>query len=272
MKAETLKELARDPRFISGIYNYCDRWCERCPLSDRCLNYAMEKREDDGDPAVRDLANEKFWQGLHETFRETIEWIRADARERGIDLDDPILQAEVATQDRQERRLAAKNRPLARAAMGYLKATDKWFKDAKSVFHAKGLELDQLARLEVGDPGGEAAELQGLVEVVRWYQHFIYVKLCRAIESKASEELEADEEMKSFSKDSDGTAKVALIAVDRSIAAWSALRSTLDEDQSDDVLDLLVQLAALRRETERLFPQARTFIRPGFDTGRGNKP
>jgi hypothetical protein len=266
MKVESLKEMARDPRFIPGIYNYCDRWCERCPLSNRCLNYAMEKRDADGDPAARDMANEKFWHKLHQTFRETIEMVQADAKERGIDFDDPTLQTEMAAQDRQERRLAAKNRPLARAAMGYLKATDEWFKSAKSVFHAKGLELDQLARLEVGDPDGEAAELQGLVEVIRWYQHFIYVKLCRAIESRASEELETDEEMKSFPKDSDGSAKIALIAVDRSIAAWSALRSTLGEDHSDDILDLLVQLAALRRETERLFPQARAFTRPGFDT------
>jgi hypothetical protein len=266
MKAEAIEELARDPRFIPGIYNYCDRWCERCPLSNRCLNYAIEKREDDGDPAARDMANEKFWHKLHQSFRETIEMVQADAKERGIDLDDPALRAEMAVQDRQERRLAAKNRPLARAAMGYLKAADEWFKSAKSIFHVKGLELDQLARLEVGDPGAEATELQGLVEVIRWYQHFIYVKLCRAIESKASEDLETNEEMKSFPKDSNGSAKIALIAVDRSIAAWSALRSTLGENQPDDILDLLVQLAALRGETEKLFPQARAFTRPGFDT------
>jgi len=29
MKAKELVELACDPRFISGIYNYCDRRCER---------------------------------------------------------------------------------------------------------------------------------------------------------------------------------------------------------------------------------------------------
>jgi hypothetical protein len=28
MKAKELVELAGDPRFISGIYNYCDRWCD----------------------------------------------------------------------------------------------------------------------------------------------------------------------------------------------------------------------------------------------------
>lgn len=38
-------DLAEDPRFISGIYNFCDRWCERCSLAHRCLTRAMEMTE-----------------------------------------------------------------------------------------------------------------------------------------------------------------------------------------------------------------------------------
>ena len=29
-------------RFITGIYNYCDYWCARCPLTQRCRNYIEE--------------------------------------------------------------------------------------------------------------------------------------------------------------------------------------------------------------------------------------
>ncbi|MCB0550950.1 MAG: hypothetical protein KDD19_25495 [Phaeodactylibacter sp.] len=28
---------------IPGIYNYCDRWCERCSFTSRCLLYAQEQ-------------------------------------------------------------------------------------------------------------------------------------------------------------------------------------------------------------------------------------
>jgi len=77
--------------------------------------------------------------------------------------------------------------------------------------------------------------------------------------------LETDEEVKAFPKDSEGSAKIALIAMDRSIAAWSGLRTALGADEADDVLDRLAQLAAIRRETEKLFPKARAFKRPGFD-------
>ena len=51
MDKERMDELAGDPRFIPGIYNYCDRWCERCELASRCLNYAMSQDES-GDPAI----------------------------------------------------------------------------------------------------------------------------------------------------------------------------------------------------------------------------
>jgi hypothetical protein len=266
MKAKALKELARDPRFIPGIYNYCDRWCERCPFSNRCLNYAMELEEPNGDdPANRNLTNEKFWIKLDQTLHNTIEMIRADARERGINVDDPTLRDEVREEEREERRLAAMNRPLIRTAMAYIKATDKWFEQARPAFHAKGVELQTIARLDMGDPGSEAAALREFVEVIRWYQHFIYVKLSRAIGSRSNEQLETDEELKAFPKDSDGSAKIALIGIDRSIAAWSGLRTALGPDEADHILDLLAQLAAIRRETEKLFPCADSFVRPGFD-------
>ena len=43
MDMDRMDELARDPRFILGIFNYCDAWCKRCPFTFRCLNYAKIK-------------------------------------------------------------------------------------------------------------------------------------------------------------------------------------------------------------------------------------
>lgn len=190
----------------------------------------MEKERDDGDPASRDLANGKFWNKLQETFQETIQMVREDAKARGIDLDDPMLRAEVIAQERAERRLAAKNRPLARAGMAYIKAVDQWMDGAKSLLAAKVEELKTQARLEIGNPVAEVQRLSNFTDIIGWYQHFIYVKLCRAIDSRASEELEADEAQRKYPRDSDGTAKIALIAMDRSISAWAGLREALGDD------------------------------------------
>ena len=78
MDKEKLKEMAQDKRFISGIYNYCDRWCERCPQTSRCLNYAMAE-EEFADPKTQDIQNEAFWEKLAEIFRDTLDLLKERA-------------------------------------------------------------------------------------------------------------------------------------------------------------------------------------------------
>jgi len=86
MDKERLKKLAEDPRFIQSIYNYCDRWCERCPFTARCLNFALGEEEFD-QLETQDLDNEAFWKKLSETFQMTLELLEEAAEEQGIDLD-----------------------------------------------------------------------------------------------------------------------------------------------------------------------------------------
>lgn len=64
MNKADIKKLAGNKNFISGIYNYCDRWCERCAFTARCMNFAMARQSAD-DPAANDINNEKFWQGYY---------------------------------------------------------------------------------------------------------------------------------------------------------------------------------------------------------------
>ena len=68
MREHNLKQLAGDPNLISGIYNYCDRWCERCAFALRCLLSATGQADD---PELRDLSNEEFGQTLRNIFRDT---------------------------------------------------------------------------------------------------------------------------------------------------------------------------------------------------------
>jgi hypothetical protein len=75
---------------------------------------------------------------------------------------------------------------------------------------------------------------------------------------------QAPQSLSGFPKDSDGSAKIALIAVDRSIAAWGQMHQRLPQ-REDDILDILVHLDRLRRKTETVFPNARAFVRPAFD-------
>src|SRR5215471_1674643 len=86
MKTKDLLRLAEDPRFITGIYNYCDRWCERCGFTSRCLLFAQEQADGIDDDA-RDIDNSAFWDRMTSIFEQTREMLELVAAEQGIDLD-----------------------------------------------------------------------------------------------------------------------------------------------------------------------------------------
>jgi len=260
MDKEYIKKLAEDPRFIPGVYNYCDRWCEHCPLTSRCLNFALSE-EQLSDPQAQDINNEAFWEKLHEVFQVTLEMVKEMAQEQGIDLD--CLDLKLAAQEHEKTRNVAENHECCRAAKTYGQMVENWLDSAKDLFEQKADDLSLQAQLELpnSDPAKEAADLKDAVDIIRWYQHFIYVKLLRAVRGSIEE---ASPSLDEFPKDSDGSAKVALTAIDRSIAAWGQM-CTYFPQRKDNILDILVRLDRLRRKTESLFPDARAFIRPGFD-------
>ena len=72
------------------------------------------------------------------------------------------------------------------------------------------------------------------------------------------------EDLGDFPKDSDGSAKVALIGIDRSIGAWGKIL-TVFPDQEKETVNIIAGLKHLRDIAEKEFPEARSFIRPGFD-------
>ncbi len=45
MDRKELIKKVQDPKYIPGIYNYCDRWCERCQFTSRCLNHSIEEKQ-----------------------------------------------------------------------------------------------------------------------------------------------------------------------------------------------------------------------------------
>jgi len=252
MRRRNLTELANNPDLISGIYNYCDRWCERCPLTSRCLVYATEQ-EDYDSPESRDIHNEAFWQKLRSIFLETREMIVEWAKEAGVDLAAP---AEAEETRYHRKKQLVDNHPLTKAGKKYANTASDWFRD-----------FDQ--RIVVSDtrPTENDVEhsewLEDAREVIQWYQYQIAVKTMRAL-SGHREELEEDAEIAEFPRDSDGSAKVALIGIDRSIAAWWLMQLCLPE-RAGSIVPLILQLEGLRQRLEKTFPEAREFVRPGFD-------
>jgi hypothetical protein len=246
MKRDRLKKLAAEKRFIPGIYNYCDRWCERCPLTSRCLNFSVSQ-EDSSDPEAQDIRNKAFWNKLSETLAESLELLKESAKEWGIDLE--TLDSTEDVENLKAKHMAAENHLLSRAAKRYIGIVEDWLKERETLF------------FETAAAAREGVNLEEAFEVIRWYQYFISAKIIRAVRGKVEDDEEADDE---FPRDSDGSAKIALISIDRSIAAWAVIRHYVT-DGAKGVIDAIAFLDSLRQAVEKTFPNARSFIRPGFD-------
>lgn len=249
-----------DKGFIPGIYNYCDRWCEQCHFTARCLSFSLEK-ESKIHPETNNVHSDEFWQKINQSLQQVIELLKEIAQEHGVDLTRlKSEKAETAEDD------LMRKHPLARKSFQYAKMTTLWFDSHQQLFEEKHRELISLLKLGIktNTPQVVAGQIFDAVEIIRWYQYQIHAKLIRALVPVPLMAAAEDEEIDRY--DADGSTKVALIGIDRSIRAWSDLRTLLAEE-ADSILDILLLLDRLKRKTEAVFPNARKFIRPGFDDG-----
>lgn len=260
MKKEDIKKLAKNKDFISGIYNYCDRWCERCPFTSRCMNYAMS-REYTTDPEASDIDNEKFWQNLSEIFKVTREMLEESAEELGIDIDS--IDFEAASQEESIKDKIVENHECCRAAKKYGETVSELMESEyiPTLRVVGQQERKNTVELKSVDSLIGPAAIEEVVEIIHWYQHFIYIKLMRSVHGTLGN---TEDLLEDYPKDSDGSAKVALIAIDRSMAAWTHMHNYFPNLQAQ-ILAILAQLDGLRKRVETIFPEARNFIRPGFD-------
>jgi len=260
-KNDTSNIIPAETKHIPGIYNYCDRWCERCPFTSRCLNFEMSE-EKFGNLENVDITNEVFWQKLGETFAETLSMLKEMAAEKGIDLDSVELEEENDFKRRFEDPSVVYI--ISHMAKSYITMVDDWFDSNVYILEDDPPDINAAAATDSAPspPDEDTISLTDSVEVIRWYQHQMYVKLRRALHSAQDEAIENDSG--GYPKDSDGSAKVSLIGMDRSVSAWGKIIK-FSPDEEDSILGIIAYLERLRRRTETEFPDARAFVRPGFD-------
>ena len=246
----TLLNLAQSGKFIPGIYNYCDRWCERCTMSSKCLNYGHEQamKEDATDPETNDISNEKFWESLSLSFQVTFELFEEEVKRMGIDLND-LPDMEIKKPEK---------KPVEQISKKYSTQMMKWLKANNEILKLKAEQL-----LLIGDNEEPALKFADAWEVVQWYSVFISAKVHRA-HFELDERLADPEDEFDLMSDNLGSAKIALIAIDRSIVALLAMYSAMPENE-DDYLKFLSKLSHIKKLMLETFPKAMDFKRPGFD-------
>ena len=238
-----MRNSPNDDDFISGIYNYCDRWCERCEFTSRCRVYADEREsEEDDDPSDMDAVVAK----LKTVFAEAKEMLLEKAEELGID--PYAMSDEEFAEIRARQKQFVDSDELARLA-------EKYWRSAREILE---MNAAWLAELETED--NIAADVMA---VISWYLFFISVKINRGLQGLLDDDgFEDPNQIKDPQSDSNGAIKICIIAIERSILAWTYLA---DADRYGKIPPLIELLEKIKGLLEVRFPLARDFIRPGFD-------
>lgn len=224
-----------DQSFISGIHNHCDRWCARCPLTHRCRVFAMEQES-----PVDGTDIETVVQNLTGIFAEAKQMLIEKAEELGID---PFsISDEEFTEIRRREKEFVDGDALSHLA-------DRYWRSAKEI-------LD-------GDWPLDEESLADILPVLDWYLFFIPVKVKCGLHGLLDQEGFEDEcQLTDPQSYANGTVKIGLIAIERSLLAWNHLAEAGYADRAEAMIDLL---ETIRVKLETRFPLARDFVRPGFD-------
>ncbi|WP_038557450.1 hypothetical protein [Draconibacterium orientale] len=244
----TLLDLAKRKDLVPGIYNYCDRWCERCTMTQKCLTYLHEQENKITDDAENpDEENKNFWDQIRLAWEVTMEMIEEDAEKEGIDLSD-VEAIELPEH---------KETPLEVQARNYGINIHKWMNENKEFFSTKAENLVMI------DDDASMIKYRDAAEVIQWYSAFIGAKVHRAHLELEERQNDPEDEYGLYA-DNLGSAKIAIIAIKRSMDALSVFYSGFRE-MEDEILKYLLDLSQIKKQMLKTFPGVMEFKRPGFD-------
>ncbi len=250
-------------KLIPGVFNYCNRWCERCGLAHRCSlrisELEMENEFDNPEGLLPDLSFPEHANEV-DSEKDTVEVIEF--------IPEPEVEhsSEAAMEDYLKRKaemekLMDENVIILEAKqagelieMVLQRANGLMAKE--NPVSTEGLTYHQQQKVE-----GETHRTQNLLDILGWYRYMLQVKTMRAISGKA----DGDEHDDPIQNDSNGSAKVIMLGARHCIKAAQGLMMLLPALE-DELLLLLASLQKYQGFMEDEFPDAMKFIRPGFDT------
>lgn len=216
--------------FIVGIFNYCDRWCERCALTNRCRLFA-DMAEIDFEEGNGPLTEPRLLRERRRLATQMIE-LTAEAEE-----------------------LSARHRPKTGEPFGQLPRDleGSMEPDPEVVANADVLR-SKLRQLQLS--ANPAVRLA--VETIQYFSLFVPMKMMRAF-SQVARHGPGDQQ-----SDANGSGKAALLALERMEAAWRTLIDT-SHYSAREAAPFLAEIGRMQRNLGRAVPNARGFVRPGFD-------
>lgn len=236
---EHIDDISNGANLISGIYNYCDRWCERCDFTNNCSIYHLEKEDnEEGGASKLDLDR------VSEIFTLTMDMLNEIAEEYGLSLDE-LPDMEIIEH------VPGKTEKLA---IDYGNSISNWLKRNKTLFEQKANNLSVINE-------EETEMFSEVLRIINWYSFTIGAKIHRA---SVKDKIDYGTEEEYNMRDQVGSAKIALISIDRSISAMQYILNNIPE-QEESTLNYLADLQKMKYGVQEVFPNAMDFVRPGFD-------
>ncbi|HTV03184.1 MAG TPA: hypothetical protein VMF13_21730, partial [Luteitalea sp.] len=132
---------------------------------------------------------------------------------------------------------------------------------AHDALEARATEYaDRITRWMVTRWQEEAPPTADGVEVITWFQFMLGAKIKRALDGVRDVAAGDAESL----PDAEGSAKVALLGAERSLAAWQALLEA-GVVTASDAEPCIADLSWMIAQLDALIPTARGFVRPAFD-------
>jgi hypothetical protein len=216
--------------FVLGIYNYCDRWCGRCALTNRCRVFA-------------DIAEIEFEEGNGP--------LTEAKRLRGHRRLATGLQPELAEAEADDHAPTAMPADDIDRLCADLEASSG--PDAEVVAGGSALRKRLRALHRAADP-----TVRDAIETIQHFTLFVPLKMMRALSQVRRGDRGGQQ------SDANGSGKAALLGLERMTLAWQTLVNARSLS-AREAAPFLAEIARMRRTLDRALPDARAFVRPGFD-------
>lgn len=249
---------------IPFIHNYCDRWCERCPMTSRCAIYVPNEKGESKETTVEE--NEALWKSVGENLAKATELISKVIEKQGIVISD--VDNIKAAQELKDKMDFTDNHELTLLSEQYWKETRPILNEINlEDFGQKSIQEVELGIKEEQQQHKLFKEVELNLEILHFYLFFINMKCKRALSGLHNVLLHGEEEEEvdfEIPNDMLGTAKIALITTRRSIGAWAMMmeHQIFSEEKT---LPLLAILQRIENMLLKYFPKAEAYKRPGFE-------
>lgn len=243
-----------DKNYIPGIFNYCDRWCEKCTFTANCLLFTKESRI---------ITKEILKNGDLTDMQDPMFPISIDEEEPEENLEEFYDDEEYFDEDDKPFDEAELEKPQHLLEV----LGDEYFDQTHTFLDVLFDKYKLYAPVKERTGNPKINSIFNEFEVINWYHTFIGAKITRALMAKG-DLLDDDDETKEFAlQDINGSAKVAAIGITKSMESLRRLYQIL-EDHRPVITELLTLAEKILHYLQIEFPGYKSFIRPGLDKER----